>query len=58
MAGFSSQVDSKTKIDEKVDYSNLPCLLPYEDIHREATSLVFGHSFNYLQTLVSCFECF
>lgn len=23
---------------EKVDYSNLPCPIPYEEIHREALS--------------------
>lgn len=26
------------KIDEKVDYLNLPCPIPYEEIHREALS--------------------
>ncbi|WZZ64182.1 hypothetical protein YC2023_075552 [Brassica napus] len=42
MAGFAppnvtAQFHSKTKIEEKVDYSNLPCPKPYEDIHLEAT---------------------
>ncbi|XP_010500600.1 PREDICTED: probable mitochondrial import receptor subunit TOM40-2 [Camelina sativa] len=41
MAGFqppiyTPQVDVKTKIGEKVDYSNLPCPLIYEELHREA----------------------
>ncbi|CAH8390849.1 unnamed protein product [Eruca vesicaria subsp. sativa] len=27
----------KSKVEEKVDYSNLPCPKPYEDIHLEAT---------------------
>ncbi|KAF5737955.1 mitochondrial import receptor subunit TOM40-1-like [Tripterygium wilfordii] len=31
------QVDSsKTKADEKVDYKNLPCPIPFEEVHREA----------------------
>ncbi|EOA31005.1 hypothetical protein CARUB_v10014148mg [Capsella rubella] len=32
----AAQVDAKTKVDEKVDYSNLPCPVPYEELHREA----------------------
>ncbi|KAJ0232185.1 Mitochondrial import receptor subunit TOM40-1 [Hirschfeldia incana] len=32
----TSQADAKTKFDEKVDYSNLPCPVPYEEVHREA----------------------
>lgn len=27
------------KEEEKVDYLNLPCPIPYEEIHREALSL-------------------
>lgn len=27
-----------TKPDEKVDYFDLPCPIPYEEIHREALS--------------------
>lgn len=37
----TAQIDGKTKVDEKVDYSNLPCPVPYEELHREAISLVF-----------------
>lgn len=37
----TAQTDGKTKVDEKVDYSNLPCPVPYEELHREAISLVF-----------------
>ncbi|AAD50049.2 Hypothetical protein [Arabidopsis thaliana] len=42
MEGFSppintAQVDAKTKLDEKVDYSNLPCPVLYEELNREAT---------------------
>ncbi|CAH8255174.1 unnamed protein product [Arabidopsis lyrata] len=33
---YTAQVDAKTKLDEKVDYSNLPCPVVYEEIHREA----------------------
>lgn len=45
MAGFPppiypAQFDAKTKLDEKVDYSKLPCPVPYEDLHREAYSSV------------------
>jgi len=45
MEGFSppintAQVDAKTKLDEKVDYSNLPCPVLYEELNREATSSV------------------
>ncbi|XP_010508334.1 PREDICTED: mitochondrial import receptor subunit TOM40-1 [Camelina sativa] len=32
----AAQVDDKTKVDEKVDYSNLPSPVPYEELHREA----------------------
>ncbi|VVA98305.1 unnamed protein product [Arabis nemorensis] len=32
----AAQVDAKSKVDEKVDYSNLPCPVPYEELHREA----------------------
>ncbi|KDO69938.1 hypothetical protein CISIN_1g0215281mg, partial [Citrus sinensis] len=27
---------AKPKEEEKVDYMNLPCPIPYEEIHREA----------------------
>ena len=27
--------------DEKVDYLDLPCPIPYEEIHREALSKIF-----------------
>lgn len=40
MAGFALPnvtAQLKSKIEEKVDYSNLPCPKPYEDIHLEAT---------------------
>lgn len=37
---YTAQVDAKTKLDEKVDYSNLPCPVVYEEIHREAHSSV------------------
>lgn len=43
MAGFALPnvtAQLKSKIEEKVDYSNLPCPKPYEDIHLEATSWV------------------
>ncbi|XP_010466172.1 PREDICTED: mitochondrial import receptor subunit TOM40-1 [Camelina sativa] len=33
---MAAQVDAKTKVDEKVDYSNLPSPVPYEELHREA----------------------
>ncbi|KAF5749847.1 Translocase of the outer mitochondrial membrane 40 [Tripterygium wilfordii] len=43
MAGLATpgmtmpEVDSsKTKADEKVDYKNLPCPIPFEEVHREA----------------------
>lgn len=36
----TSQIDAKTKVEEKVDYSNLPYPVPYEEVHREAYSSV------------------
>jgi len=33
------------KVDQKVDYSNLPCPIPFEELHREAMSL-FSFSLN------------
>ncbi|KAL1192620.1 putative mitochondrial import receptor subunit TOM40-2 [Cardamine amara subsp. amara] len=41
MAGLSPPIwtpqdDAKTKVDEKVDYSKLPCPVIYEELHREA----------------------
>ncbi|CAN7047342.1 unnamed protein product [Brassica oleracea var. botrytis] len=32
----TAQIDDKPKVDEKVDYSNLPCPVPYDELHREA----------------------
>ncbi|CAG7868092.1 unnamed protein product [Brassica rapa] len=61
MAGFASpnvtaQFHSKTKIEERVDYSNLPCPKPYEDIHLEATKslkpeLFEGFRLNYTKRM-------
>ncbi|XP_010557551.1 PREDICTED: mitochondrial import receptor subunit TOM40-1-like [Tarenaya hassleriana] len=31
-----AQTDAKSKVEEKVDYTNLSCPIPYEEIHREA----------------------
>lgn len=36
----TAQIDDKPKVDEKVDYSNLPCPVPYDELHREAYSSV------------------
>lgn len=37
----TAQIDGKQpKVDEKVDYSNLPCPVPYDELHREAYSSV------------------
>lgn len=53
----ASAAASATKINEvgkKVDYMNLPCPIPYEELHREALSSVLylcsPLSFNYLLT--------
>jgi len=67
MEGFSppintAQVDAKTKLDEKVDYSNLPCPVLYEELNREATSSVlpslslycFIYSFSLLLEITIC----
>ena len=32
----AAQIDAKTKVDEKVDYSNLPCPVSYDELNREA----------------------
>ncbi|KAF8097296.1 hypothetical protein N665_0291s0005 [Sinapis alba] len=66
MVGFAlrnvtAQVDSKTKIEEKVDYSNLPCPKPYEDIHLEATKslkpeLFEGFRLNYTKRMNNKFS--
>ncbi|CAN8270312.1 unnamed protein product [Cochlearia groenlandica] len=44
-----SQVDSKIKADEKVDYSNLPCPVPYEELHREALMSLKAENFEGLR---------
>lgn len=36
----AAKIDAKTKVDEKVDYSNLPCPVSYDELNREAISLV------------------
>ncbi|KAF3548467.1 hypothetical protein DY000_02004624 [Brassica cretica] len=36
----AAQIDAKSKVDEKVDYSNLPCPVSYDELNREAISLV------------------
>ncbi|KFK35932.1 hypothetical protein AALP_AA4G055300 [Arabis alpina] len=61
MEGFAPpysmpQFDTKTKIEEKVDYRNLPCPHPYEEIHREAymalnPELFEGFRFDYTKSL-------
>ncbi|VVB00659.1 unnamed protein product [Arabis nemorensis] len=61
MEGFQSpysmpQANSKTKFDEKIDYSNLPCPVPYEELYREATmalkpELFEGFRFDYTKML-------
>lgn len=38
---------AKPKEEEKVDYMNLPCPIPYEEIHREALSLYLYHLYSY-----------
>ncbi|KAH9707380.1 mitochondrial import receptor subunit TOM40 [Citrus sinensis] len=38
---------AKPKEEEKVDYMNLPCPIPYEEIHREALSLYLYHPYSY-----------
>ncbi|KAJ4873446.1 Mitochondrial import receptor subunit TOM40-1 [Raphanus sativus] len=46
----TSQIDAKTKVEEKVDYSNLPCPVPYEEVHREAyMSLLKSENFEGLR---------
>ncbi|CAA7036442.1 unnamed protein product [Microthlaspi erraticum] len=42
-------VDAKSKSDEKVDYSNLPCPIPYEEIHREAFMSLKAENFEGLR---------
>ncbi|CAA7048375.1 unnamed protein product [Microthlaspi erraticum] len=58
MEGFSrpSSTEQKTKVDEKVDYLNLPCPLPYEEFSREAMmslkpELFEGFRFDYNKLL-------
>ncbi|CAH2053260.1 unnamed protein product [Thlaspi arvense] len=45
----TAQIDAKTKVDEKVDYSNLPCPVPYEEIHREAMMSLKAENFEGLR---------
>lgn len=49
----TAQIDDKPKVDEKVDYSNLPCPVPYDELHREAYSSV--HHYLLLLDLDFCF---
>ncbi|EOA36488.1 hypothetical protein CARUB_v10011140mg [Capsella rubella] len=53
---YMAQVNAKTKVDEKVDYSNLPCPIIYEEVHREAymalkPELFEGFRFDYNKML-------
>ncbi|CAE5967907.1 unnamed protein product [Arabidopsis arenosa] len=45
----AAQVDAKIKVDEKVDYSNLPCPVPYEELHREALMSLRSDNFEGLR---------
>ncbi|AEE76317.1 unnamed protein product [Arabidopsis thaliana] len=45
----AAQVDAKTKVDEKVDYSNLPSPVPYEELHREALMSLKSDNFEGLR---------
>ncbi|KAF8068474.1 hypothetical protein N665_1149s0011 [Sinapis alba] len=45
----TAQVDAKNKVDEKVDYSNLPCPVPYEELHREAFMSLKAENFEGLR---------
>ena len=38
--------EPKTKEDEKVNYLDLPCPIPYEEIHREALSQSLSLAFS------------
>lgn len=57
---------AKPKEEEKVDYMNLPCPIPYEEIHREALSLYLYHLYSYFtrhynnstELYVIFFSCF
>lgn len=41
----AADTSTKIKVEEKVDYLNLPCPIPYEEVHREALSQsLFSHS--------------
>lgn len=41
----AADTTQKPKEDEKVDYFNLPCPIPYEEIHREALSQSLSYPF-------------
>ncbi|KAF3602791.1 hypothetical protein F2Q69_00037828 [Brassica cretica] len=46
----TAQIDGKQpKVDEKVDYSNLPCPVPYDELHREAYMSLKSETFEGLR---------
>ncbi|ESQ47882.1 hypothetical protein EUTSA_v10021197mg [Eutrema salsugineum] len=45
----TAEVDAKAKFDEKVDYANLPCPVPYEELHREAFMSLKAENFEGLR---------
>ena len=47
-------VPPKKTEDEKVDYLNLPCPIPYEEIHREAFSKFLFSKTDAFVTELSC----
>lgn len=45
---------TENKVDEKVDYFDLPCPIPFEELHREAMSTSpFFISFQYFSFFVN-----
>ena len=36
--GTVPNTNTQNKVEEKVDYMNLPCPIPFEEVHREALS--------------------
>lgn len=50
MAATTAKTDTlstppEEKVVERVDYLNLPCPIPYEEIHREALSKCYSGNF-------------
>lgn len=52
LGGEAASAKKINEVDKKVDYLNLPCPIPYEELHREALSSVSSSLFPYFILLI------